>query len=1078
MPSLGHRIAALLLLAVAGSRGLSAQVVISEVMYHPPAARPEYLVLRNLATTPADIAGWRVSEGVHFEFPSFSTNDPAASFLKAREWVVLSAQSPELTRRMCGLGTNVRVFGPWTGKLSNEGERVTVRDKNGLPVGSVKYGSSGRWPAGADGTGRSLVLVDPDGRVDDADNWSVSQTADARPGSLPSPLGRSLPARGEAAAASVILSEIMFDPPAGWPGCEYVELFNRGPAEVNLSGWRLVEGIQFKFPEGRVLPAGGYLVVAQDAEKLRLVYGELPVIGDFTGRLASGGETLRLEDAHGNLVNEVSYRAGGQWPELTHGGGSSLELMNLRMDNRLASAWAASTVPEASPMRRYSFRDVYRELDPAGEPSDFRELHLYLTGRGQVVLEHVELLVGGTNCLAPATNIATNGAAADGWLAQGTHAGSFLSNGQLHLVADGRGDGRVNHVELDAPGLRPGVTCELRFNARWISGSPRLIAETWDRSVSHSVLLDVPPRLGTPGRTNSRALPEPAPQVEALRHRPAVPRSTDKVRVTARVAAAAPLREVLLFHRPDRQAGGAPWQSVPMFDDGSQGGDVAAGDGVFTAELAGGRTHGTVVQFFVRAATSNGLVNSLPRSAADAPALFVVDDQAPTGELRTVRVVVAAGDLDALKDGNTPRHGFRFPRLSNHYFNATVVTGEDVFYGAEVRQSGSPITRDGGVQKLKLKLPDDHSFRGRTKFSYDDDAAEGKAYHNRVTRYLLHLLGAPVSENEFVRLVVNAGPPVLREEVEPIDNEFLDRNFPRGRHGELYRIDDDWRLADSGEGLNRDANWSPREPDNPASYRHSWAKRTRETEDDFSHLIQLLKGLSSTNTAAESLDEILDARATLKVAAVRGLIGDWDTFTMQRGKNGLLYRRPDDGRFQLLHWDSDEGFITDQPFYGETVKAWVEQPRNERLFYGYLLELVKLTAQEPALLAAWLAAERQATGGAVGQATYLKFFKAREPEVWAALQGRHLVPFEVELPLAAPGASNAPPIRLNGRAPFGVVAIAVQGHPEAEIRWLKDLRWTAAVRPQPGEEPLVVRGLNDAGATLHERLVPWRRKLD
>ena len=162
-------------------------------------------------------------------------------------------------------------------------------------------------------------------------------------------------------------------------------------------------------------------------------------------------------------------------------------------------------------------------------------------------------------------------------------------------------------------------------------------------------------------------------------------------------------------------------------------------------------------------------------------------------------------------------------------------------------------------------------------------------------------------------------------------------------------------------------------------------KRTRETEDDYSHLVRLFKTLSGANTPAMTIDDLLDAPATLKVAAVRGYIGDWDNFTMQRGKNGYLYRPDGETRFQLLHWDSDEGFILGQAFYGEQIKPWLEEPGHKHLFDGYLRELVKLCSQEPARLAAWLAAEREATGASVVQASYLSFFKAREAEVWQAL---------------------------------------------------------------------------------------------
>src|SRR4029077_7578389 len=134
-----------------------------------------------------------------------------------------------------------------------------------------------------------------------------------------------------------------------------------------------------------------------------------------------------------------------------------------------------------------------------------------------------------------------------------------------------------------------------------------------------------------------------------------------------------------------------------------------------------------------------------------------------------------------------------------------------------------------------------------TKFAFDDDAAAGTAYHNRVARYLLYLLGHPANETEFVRAGVNAGRVELREDVEPVDKEFLNRNFAEGSHGELYRIDDDWRFLDNGEGLNEDADWAYKEGDAASRYRTEWMKRTRETEDDFTRLIALFKTMSGTN---------------------------------------------------------------------------------------------------------------------------------------------------------------------------------------------------------------------------------------
>ena len=72
-------------------------------------------------------------------------------------------------------------------------------------------------------------------------------------------------------AADVVISEIMYNPfTPGLPGAqtedvaeEYIELYNRGDASADLTGWRLVNGVEFTFPAVS-LDAGAYLAVAAD----------------------------------------------------------------------------------------------------------------------------------------------------------------------------------------------------------------------------------------------------------------------------------------------------------------------------------------------------------------------------------------------------------------------------------------------------------------------------------------------------------------------------------------------------------------------------------------------------------------------------------------------------------------------------------------------------------------------------------------------------------------------------------------------------------------------------------------------
>lgn len=97
----------------------------------------------------------------------------------------------------------------------------------------------------------------------------------------------------------VVINEIHYHPEN--PLLEYVELHNELSVNVDLSGWRFDGGITFGFPEGTVIPARGFLVVAKDPLALAAATGATGVLGPFVGNLANEGETLRLWNNNGAL---------------------------------------------------------------------------------------------------------------------------------------------------------------------------------------------------------------------------------------------------------------------------------------------------------------------------------------------------------------------------------------------------------------------------------------------------------------------------------------------------------------------------------------------------------------------------------------------------------------------------------------------------------------------------------------------------------------------------------------------------------------------------------------------------------
>lgn len=76
-----------------------------------------------------------------------------------------------------------------------------------------------------------------------------------------------------AVPAGVVINEIHCDSEPNPLKSEFVELFNDGAAPVDVGGWRFSDGIEYVFPAGTVVPAGGYLAVAEDLAGFGRAYG-------------------------------------------------------------------------------------------------------------------------------------------------------------------------------------------------------------------------------------------------------------------------------------------------------------------------------------------------------------------------------------------------------------------------------------------------------------------------------------------------------------------------------------------------------------------------------------------------------------------------------------------------------------------------------------------------------------------------------------------------------------------------------------------------------------------------------------
>ena len=245
-------------------------------------------------------------------------------------------------------------------------------------------------------------LVDPAGRIVDAFSFrpTIDGASEAR---IPDGTGDMEPAADPTPGApntvsvptGIVINEIHYHPIDEDGSREFIELWNRGGAEVDISGWSFTNGITFTFPETTRLAPGAFLVLARDPDRIRGIYG-LPastVVGpldaaslDAFGTLADGGERLKLVDARGNTVDSVEYADGGEWPEWPDGGGSTLELIDAAQDNDTPQAWDASDDSDKARSTRFEYTAKHN-----GGSASESEIHAMLLSKGIALVDDLKI---------------------------------------------------------------------------------------------------------------------------------------------------------------------------------------------------------------------------------------------------------------------------------------------------------------------------------------------------------------------------------------------------------------------------------------------------------------------------------------------------------------------------------------------------------------------------------------------------------------------------------------------------------------------------------------------------------------
>jgi hypothetical protein len=857
----------------------------------------------------------------------------------------------------------------------------------------------------------------------------------------------------------------------------WVELFNRGTNEVNLTGWRLDEGIDFRFAPSTTIAAGGYLVVAKDVDFMRSNYPGIQVVGPFTNQLSHGSDYLTVKDASNNIASELRYFDGSPWPDAADGGGSSLELRDPWADVSKAESWAASDESARSGWSNYTWRAVANNV--LG-PTTWNEFVIGLLDAGECLIDDLHVIESPTT--GP-VEMLQNGSFETGlaaWRALGNHGASRVevdpanpANHVLHLVAAGSTDHMHNHLETTFANNRAVVNGReylVSFRAKWISGNNRLNSRLYFNRVARTTVLPRPTQHGTPGAPNSTLTTNLGPGFEALAHAPPVPQPNQPVTVSVNAADNQGVKSVTLW----TSINGGTWQSQPM---SPASGAASPGYSNYQAILPG-LAAGTLVQFYVQAADGLGAVSTYPARGPQSRALFKVDDgPAVMSQLHRFRLLMPPADVALLHASTNV--------MSNDHLGLTVVYDErEVYYDVGVHLQGSERGRDASSRVgFTLKFHEDRLFRGvQSGVTLDRSGGYSGLGGTHDELLLWHavnhaggLMGLDCDLAQvFAPRSQENGTALVR--LSAFDNAYFGNQFQAGEDGGHYMMEliyyplttltgvpQSPKLPQPDDVLNVDLqNWG----NDPENYRWIFLRENQTDVDDYSQVIALNQALAVTDASFEArTSQVMDSDEWLRTLAFKAFIGDVDTFTVGLNHNWKLYFRPDTGKSLGLLWDMDFSYVqpVNNAFPGASspnTYRFITLPNNHRRYCNHLLDLLS-TTMNSTHLGPWAA--RYA--GLLGQnwSGTVNYLQQRADYIRSTLPQGGV--FAITSNGGKGFATTNSSVTLTGTAPLVVRDITINGIARA-LTWTSLSNWSLSTPLPLRVNVLSAQGLDSAGVPV------------
>lgn len=941
-------------------------------------------------------------------------------------------------------------------------------------------------------------------------NVSFGRSPDGAPGFQA--LASSTPGQTNAGPRvhAVVINEIMYNPVSGLDDDEFIELHNRGGTAVLLNNWKFIDGIEFAFPSNTVILAGGYLVVAKNVQRMLTNYPGLSsvnTVGPFIGTLANGGERIVLTQPGYYLstnglgqvrtnqfdivVDDVHYGTGGQWGEWSDGGGSSLELIDPRSDNRLAPNWGDSDDTAES---QWTLLSVSGLLDNGVfEVGDWDALQIYLPDSGECLVDAVDVRIP-----TGSANLVTNStfeSSLNFWVPQGNHRYTtrvnqgYNSSWSMKVVSRGGGDNVADRIYTILNTLYTNdVTGSISARVKWLRGRPEIILRLRGNLLELAGTMQIPTTLGTPGARNSRYATNAGPAIVDVFHNPVVPAANQPVVVSARIHDSDGIQSVNLTYRVDPF--GSP-VTVAMNDTGT-GGDAVPGDGVYSATIPGqsGLPNSDLVAFYITATDrfSPAASRRFPANAPTNECLVRFGEATPLSSYGTYRFWMTQ---------NTLNSWIAQYRNANEAFPGTFVYGNfRPIYGAGSHYAGSPAhnklydTPVGTNCDYQFRVPADDTLLNAVSLRVQQPGLFGSDFtgQNEQNAYwMINQMGLPFLNRRSVNVYVNGFKRGrIYEDTQRPNGDFDEQWYPNGSPGDLYKIGFWQEFSDDTEH---------RDTVDPslqvftttggvkklARYRQTFAKRSSQGSiHDYSNLYNLVDTLNTSATGDAYIQQVMsvvDVRSWARAFAAERIINNTDLygakrydgpFTKPGAQNSFLLKPQNEG-WKFLIWDVDAAYLgkpTDPlfDFTDPPVSNMFLHPLVLRIYWQALEEAVngplrpdKLHPLMDDRYAAYLAGGISATAP-----TKMKEFLGIRRDYIIQLLSEVQAPMAINNNGGNNFTSPSTLVSLCGTAPIGAHVITINDI-EYPLSWSSISNWCVQLPLNSATNQFVVRGYDAHG---------------